>query len=347
MIRRTNAQQRIDAYIKGFIRRHNKPKKEKKKRYPRDESLYNIGQENEFPLFLGWMPLAAMHVAFKYDRYGGIGRPPYYSLYDILVCLSIQRYFHLSLRRSMGVIRFVVNSAKLYVKVPSFKMLNIYMNDSSMKRYLDEVIEFTSKPTRLIEEFFATDSTGVATLCFTMWFMLRMKRRVRKRDHITAHVTTGTRTNIVTAVDVDCKKGKDGFYFRKHVDRTVKNFNPKEWSGDSKYASRLNCNKCDENGIKPFFKLKDNVTPRAKGSPAWKRMVNESRNDPDEYGKHYHRRSNVESTNSRKSRKFDGFVRARNDTAKENEEMFGWVCYNFSALARAYYQYRDMLVFNW
>lgn len=88
--------------------------------------------------------------------------------------------------------------------------------------------------------------------------MLRMKRKIRKRDHITAHVTTGTKTNIVTPVDVDCKKGEDGIYFRKHVDITTKNFSPKEWFGDSAYASRENCNKCDENEIRPYFELKGN-----------------------------------------------------------------------------------------
>jgi hypothetical protein len=348
---RTNRQTRISNFITGYKEKYGKTveKKKKKKRYPRDESIYNLGQENEFPLFLEWMPIVAMHVAAKHDRdrYCGVGAPHSYSLYDILVCLAIYRYFHLSSRRSIGVIKFIVWAAKLHVKVPCFKTLNNYMKDSSMKQYLDEVIEITSRPTRFIEEFFATDSTCAATLCFTMWFMLRMKRKVRKRDHITAHVTTGTKTNIVTAVDVSCKKGGDNIYFRKHVDKTVKNFKPEEWSGDSTYLTRKNCNKCEEYGIEPYFRLKDNTTTLAKGSPAWKRMTTKDKKDKKEYGTHYHKRSNVESTNSGKSRKFNGFVRAKNDVAKENEEMFGWVDYNFSALARAYYQHPGMLHFDW
>lgn len=344
---RSSARERIEAFKRSFEKRYKKREKKKKRRYPRDEGLYNLCQENEFFFFLEHMPVAAMCVAAKHGRYCGMGRPPRYSLYDILVCLSIQRYFHLSLRRSMGVIRFMVKAAKLRARVPCFKTLNVCMNDPSMKCYADEIIELTSKPARLMEEFFATDSTGVATFCFAMWFMLRMKRKVRKRDHITAHVTTAVRTNVVTAVDVDCERGKDSVYFREHVRRTAGNFSPKEWSGDSAYLSRENCNVCRDNGIEPYFRLKENTTARARSSPAWKDMVNKARADPEEYGRHYHRRSNVESTNSAKTRKFGGFVRAKNDTAKENEEMFGWACYNFTALARAYYQYRGMLVFDW
>ena len=105
------------------------------------------------------------------------------------------------------------------------------------------------------------------------------------------------------------------------------------------YASRENCNKCAEYGIKPYFKLKENVTDRSKDSPAWRGMVRESREEPEDYDPHYHKRSNVESTNSAKKRKFNNFVRSRIDEVKENEEMFTWSCYNFGVLTRAYYEY--------
>lgn len=335
MRRRTNRQQRIDAFIKGFTCKQNKQEKKKKKRYPRDESLYNQIQENEFNFFLTWMPIVCRLVEDKYQRVWDAE----YSLYEILVCLCIKRYFHLSLRRSTGVISYIVKKEGMNVRVPCFKTLDIYMNDPLVGTCITEVIQLTSNPTRLIETCFATDATGVATFCFTTWLMFRLKRRVKKKEHMMAHVTTGVKTKIVTAVDVDCKQGKDNVYFRRHVEITAENFGIKEWSGDSTYASRDNCDKVVEHGGKPYFKLKDSFTSKARGSIAWARMVDEAVNNKEEYDKHYHRRSNGESTFSAKKRKFGNFVRSRNETAKENEELFGWSCYNFTALARAYYEY--------
>lgn len=339
MRRRTNAQQRIDKFIQGFKSRYKKPKK--KKRYPRDESLYNLIQENEFPLFMEWMPLAAQYVANKYGNttYSGLGSPCKYSLYEILVCLSLKSYFHFPLRRSIGLIEYLVRKEGLRAKVPSFSMLRHYMKDPLVRHCFDELIEVTSNPLRVIEDCFTTDSTGITTLCFSTWFILRMKRRVRKRDHLTVHLSSTTRLNAVTNVDVRAKRGGDNIIFRKHVDSVSRRFNPKEWSGDCTYLSRKNCNECDEHGIKPYFRLKDNTTPRAARSPTWKNMVNEAKNNPDKYGKHYHKRSNSESTISAKKRKFGSSVRSRIDEIKENEELFSWSCYNFSVLVRAYYEY--------
>lgn len=62
-------------------------------------------------------------------------------------------------------------------------------------------------------------------------------------------------------------------------------------------------------------------------------MVTMAKDSPEDYDKNYHRRSNVESAISGKKRKFGNFVRCKNDTAKENEELLGWAVYNFGVLA--------------
>jgi len=343
MRRRTNPQQRIDKFIKGFTYRHkkseNKPKK--KKRYPRDESIYNLIQEDELEFFIRWMPIATEIVADKYGNttYSGIGSPCRYSLYEILVCLSLKSYFHFPLRRGKGLIEYLVEKEGLGVNVPSFRMLGNYMKDPLVRECFEDLIKITSNPLKAIEDSFATDSTGIAAMCFSTWFILRMKRKIRKRDHLTVHITSTTKLNSVTNVDVRVERGRDNIIFREHVDSVADRFNPKEWSGDCTYASRENCNKCEEHGIKPYFKLKDNATDRAKSSPSWRKMVKESREEPEEYDPHYHKRSNVETSNSSKKRKFNNFVRSRIDETKENEELMSWSCYNFGVLTRAYHEY--------
>ncbi len=182
---------------------HKDYKRKKKKRdwrkYKKDEATYNLIQENVIFIFLKFLPLAILIVCKNKNLWQGIGRPPH-DLFDILVCLSIQQYFGKSLRRSIGIISLITKAANIQIKIPCFKTLDNYLNNSSIKPYLDELFEITSKPLNHLEKFFATDSTGETTSTASTWYSIRTGKTIEKRDHITAHITTGTKLNIVTCM---------------------------------------------------------------------------------------------------------------------------------------------------
>jgi len=307
------------------------------KRYPRDESLYNLIQENEVMLFLRHLPLAAWWVAGNKSLWRGRGRPPK-NLYDIIVCLTVRKYFNFSLRRGMGLLRLFRVLGVIDAQIPCFKTLDNYQRSDEIRPYLDEVLKLTTEPLKCIEIFFATDTTGTASTCYFSWFDIRTKEG-KKRDHIMAHVTVGTKLKAAVALDARTDRGGHNEILRKHVEEIAKSFEVGEWSGDRAYLSRENCNAVAKTGAEPWFKLKSNTTARSKGSPAWRRMVLEFRRNPEAAERKYHRRSAVESAISAKKRKFGSFVRAKDDTSKENEETLGWVGYNFSILCRAVHEF--------
>jgi len=318
---------------------HKKKKKKKdQKKYKKDEATYNLIQENEIFIFLHYLPLAALFVCKNKNLWQGIGRPPF-NLNDIIICLAIKEYFGKSLRRSMGIIRFVAKATNMHLKIPCFKTLSNYFNNGLLKPFLGELFEITSKPLSRLEKFFATDATGETTSTASTWYNIRIGKEIKKKDHITVHITTGTLLNPVTAIQVNAYEGEDNIIFRKHVKRTAKNFKIDEHSGDSKYLCKENCDLVEEIGGKPFFRPKSNTLVKSRGSYAWLRMMLYYHNHPIKAKRSYNRRSNVESTNSAKKRKFGSHVRSKNDTAKENESAFQWLGYNFSVLSRAYYQF--------
>ncbi len=321
---------------------HKDYKRKKKKRdwrkYKKDEATYNLIQENEIFIFLKFLPSAILIVCKNKNLWQGIGRPPH-DLFDILVCLSIQQYFGKSLRRSIGIISLITKAANIQIKIPCFKTLDNYLNNSSIKPYLDELFEITSKPLNHLEKFFATDSTGETTSTASTWYSIRTGKTIEKRDHITAHITTGTKLNIVTAITVNAYEGEDNIIFREHNQKTAKNFDVEEHSGDSKYLCRANCDDVESVGGMPFFRPKSNTLIKSDGSYAWLRMMLYYYNHPIKAKRSYNRRSNVESTNHAKKSKFGSHVRSKNDIAKENESTFQWLDYNFSVLSRAYYQF--------
>lgn len=315
-----------------------KRRKKKRKNYKKNEALYNLIQENEIFIFLRFLPLAALFVCKNHTLWKGGGRPPC-NLRDIVICLAIQQYFGKSLRRSMGVIRFVTSASSIPVKIPCFKTLDNYLNNPLIKPYLDEFFEITSKPLSELEKFFATDSTGETTSTASTWFNIRSGKTVEKKDHITVHITTGTLLNTVTAITVNAYAGEDNIIFRKHNRLTAKNFEIKEHSADSTYLCKENCDDVEAAGGKPFFRPKSNTLVRSDGSYAWLRMILNYHNHPIKAKRSYNRRLNVESTNHAKKAKFGSSVKSKNDAAKENESTFQWIDYNFSVLSRAYYAY--------
>lgn len=308
-----------------------------KSKRKRDESLYNLAQENEVFVFLNCLPDAVKKSVKRDDLWRGHGRPPK-ELYDILMCLCIQRYVGVSTRRSMGWIMMLNKFGRLNIEIPSWRTLARARANPEIKPYLDALLEVTTRPFKKLEHDFSTDATGVRTKCFSTWYSLRCRKRIRRRDHIAAHVTTGRKTHAAFAVNTEVKKGRDSEYMREHVKGIAQRFLVNDWSGDSAYLARANCDAVRAVGGTPWFRLKKNTTSKPQGSPAWKQMVKEFKEHPRRAKYHYHKRSQSESTFSSKKRKFGDAVRSKLDAAKENEEHLGWTAHNFSRLSHAKYE---------
>src|SRR3989338_4564295 len=303
----------------------------------RDEALYNLAQENEVFIFFEYLPRVVSFVCKNDSLWKGIGAPPA-KLYDVLMNLSIKQYFGRSLRRSIGLIRAMKKAFRLYFKLLCFKTLDNYLNNSCVRKYLDEIIRYTSNPLKLIEKNFATDKTGERTHTRSSWYMIRCNKTVQKRDHLNVHITIGCELHPVVAFTALVEKGKDNKIFRKHIKKVAKDFNADIHSADSVYLSRENCTAVEEVNAKPRFHLKKGLTKKPKGHPAWKHMLQFAEENYQQYEKEYHIRSNVECTNMAKKQKFGDYVLCKKDTAKEQESELTWCAYNFTVLSRAYYE---------
>jgi len=317
----------------------------RRKRYPRDEARYNRIQESEIPLFLACLPGAVRAVLDRESLWQGIGRPPA-KLYDILVCLVVKTYFRLSLRRAVGLLSVLKRGGQIEVKIPSFKTLDNYLNDGTTQKYLERLVELSSSLFSSVERCMASDSTGIATTCYSSWFSIRVCKKSRKRDHIMVHITVGTRACVVFALDIRNKQGEDNVIFRSHVKKIGRRQKVDEWSADAAYLSRDNCDAVVSIGARPWIKIKSNTTGRKRGSQAWKSMVHDWKRHPGIAKKRYHKRSKVESANSAKKRKFGSSVRCRLPVSQRTEEALSWVSYNFSQIPRAQFEFGVMPPFG-
>ena len=195
----------------------------KRKRWPRDEVLYNKIQETEFLNFFEFVKYLTNYVCK--------GR----KMKSMIQCLLIWRKFpNLSVRRARGFLLLLRKFKIISVDIPCFKTLSNYNENNFLQIILEKLIEESSKPLSIIEHDFATDATGIRTNLFSSWYSIRCQKEIKKRDHLTIHITTGVKSNIVTAVNVETKNGNDNKIFREHVDKISENFRINEWSGERK-----------------------------------------------------------------------------------------------------------------
>lgn len=300
----------------------------KKKRWPRDEVLYNRVQESEFLHFFDFVQFVSLKVC-KTKR-----------MRNAISCLLIWHKFpNLSTRRARSLLLVFRNTGLIRCTIPCFKTLSNYREDNSLQLFLDKLIEESSKPLSVIEHDFATDASGIRTTLFSTWYSLRCNKRIKRRDHLTAHISTGVKSNIVTAVDIRIHKGGDNEMLRKHVDTTAQHFKVHEWSGDGLYWCKENCKKVVEVGAKPYFKVHANWAGKARGGFAWKEMNLEFKRDEKAYNTHYHKRSNVESTFHSKKALHGNAVYSRLPSARMNEETLRWINHNQMVLNRARHEW--------
>ena len=303
----------------------------KRKRWPRNEILYNRIQENEFENFFDFVRYLS-NVVCKGKK-----------MKNNIACLLIWHKFpSLSARRAKSFLRVLKRFKIINVDIPCFKTLCNYRAEPIIGNILDELIVESSKPLAKIEHDFATDMTGIKTKLFSSWFSIRCKKKIRRRDHLNAHISIGTKTLIVTAINVENKQGKDNIIMRTHVDKTAKNFKINEWSGDGMYWAKENCRKVSEKGGKPYFKCKTGKTHwngKQDGCLSWKEMNQEDTENKDEYDKHYHKRSKVESANHSKKALFGDKVYSKLKEARENEETLRWINHNINVWNRAKYEW--------
>lgn len=314
-------------------------KKKQKRVSQREWSLYNLQRQQEWFTFFALLPKLVDAVGDGVDLWLGQGRPPL-RFKAVLTCFLVwKRFPQMDARTVKGFLDFLKFHRIINVNVPSTRTLLNYQANPRLRYYLHRAIEETARPLVTLERSFATDMTGEKTKTFSPWYCIRTDKQHHRRDHMATHITTGTKSNIVTAIDVRTRRGEDNTILQSHVQRTSHIFTIEEWSGDGAYYCRENCRVVAAIGAKPYFKPRRNASGKSKGCMPFKLMTQEFKEHSEETNQHYHKRSNAESTNESKKQRIGSITRNKNETAKELDIHGQWIAYNLLVLNRAEYEW--------
>ena len=140
------------------------------------------------------------------------------------------------------------------------------------------------------------------------------------------------KTNIIAAIKITAENGGDSPQFKPLLADLLKDFNVQEISTDRAYSSHDNIDAVCNAGVHPYIPFKKNVTGKSRGYVNWYNVYHYSQINRDKYMKHYHKRSNAESTNSAIKAKLGEPLRSKNRTAQVNELLAKIIAYNLTVL---------------
>lgn len=298
---------------------------EKRTTYSQNWPAYNAAQTTEKETFR-----VLLHNLCKglQDAPAKTGRPRL-PLRDSIFAACYKVYSTVSGRRFMTDLR-EAHEDGMIGHCPCYNAIFAVLESPDTFDVLRHLVVASAAPLKCLETNFSCDSSGFSGCRFDRWFDEKWGNNGKAkctRAWVKAHVMTGTRTNVITAVEIHGQNAADVLQLPPLLETTAQRFNVGTVSADMAYSSRTNLAAIDAAGAFPLIPFKTNAVAGTPGQ-LWEKMFLYCRMNQDEFLKRYHVRSNIESTFSMIKRKFGDGVRSKTDMAMRNEVLAKFVCHN-------------------
>lgn len=307
--------------------------------YRQEWSAYNAAQSNEK---VRVAELLRNLCAVIDNPVQGRGRPRL-PLSDSIFCAVMKVYGGMSARRTTSDLRAFAERG-LIDKAPHYNSVINALENPDLTPFLRKLIEESAAPLAALETDFAADSSGFSTNIYARWFSAKYGREMDYNFWVKAHVMVGTRTNIITAVEVTDHRTSDSPMLPALLDSSAKRFSMARVSADKGYLAESNCQAIEAHGAQPFIAPKVNTAfrrpkdPSRKKAASWDKMLHYYLYRKDDFLRHYHRRSNVETTFHMIKSKFGSRIRSKSATAMVNEVLCKVLCHNLCVLVQSAYE---------
>lgn len=301
--------------------------------YPQDWVAYNQAQTQEKILFLEL--LYELTSQIPQPKREGAGRPSA-DLGEMIFSCCLKTYLDFSSRRSESDIQLAMQLGYID-RAPHFNTVLKYLRKPEMKKVLMKLIEVSSLPLKEVESNFAMDASGFSTAMICNWNRSK-KLHEEFRKFKKAHIMCGVKTNVITHIEVTDGYLHESQMFETLLLNTKKNFTMKEVYADKGYLSEKNFGIAIKNGVIPFIPFKKNAKKESERMLIWRVMFQFFKENKEEFMKHYHQRSNVESVFSMMKRKFGGYIRSKSDIGRDNEVLCKALCHNICVLIQEMFE---------
>lgn len=291
--------------------------------YPQNWKAYDAAQCQELLTFMKLLADLCKNVEQPIYQFGR----PKLPVSDMVFASTLKVYSTFSLRRFMGLMQKAFEDGHIETSC-SYVSVSTFMRKKELTPILYDLIEISASPLAAVETTFGIDSSGFGISRFGRYFDFKHGRDKKYKKWVKAHVCCGLKTNIITAVEVTDGDRPDHPFFQPLLEKTARSFDLKEAVADKAYLSRRNLQLVEDLGGRPYIPFKKNSRSLSIGAPAWNRMYHYFSLHREDFMKHYHKRSNVETVFHMIKCKFKDNVRSKHETAQFNEVLLKILCHN-------------------
>lgn len=302
----------------------------KKVTIKRDWSIYNEAQQHEKERFLALLFDLTRGVPNQEEPKGKRGRKPVPTR-DMIFAATFKVYATISTRRFQCDLEDAWKKGYMS-RLTNSICISKYLESDALTPVLKSLVEQSALPLRSIETVFAPDSTGFSCSRFVRWFDEKYGLTRSGHDWCKAHAMVGTKTHCITALEIHERDTNDYTQFGPMLETTARNFKIGEVCADKAYLGQSNLEAVEKYGGVPYIPFKVNSTIAGHAGTLWEKMFLYYNFNREEFEKHYHQRSQVETVFSMVKAKFRDSVLSKNATAMKNEVACKCLCHNICCL---------------
>ncbi len=304
-----------------------------------DWHKYNLAKTNEKRLFYELLNELCQLIPEPTYEFGRPAVP----VRDLVFMSALKLYCNYSLRK----IHHDIREAEMcgYIKkAPHFNRISEFFNSQGTYDLLQKLITITALPMKQIEDSYSMDASGFGSYQYERWMRTRFRSpKTEWRNYLKGHVCIGTKTNIICSAEATFGNYSDVKQAPLLLEG-IKEFKPKEVSADKAYNSQRVFQIIQCLGAMPFIPFLSSRNPKEGKCPEiWIRMYRYFKNHRDEFDKHYHKRSNVESVFAMVKMRLGEFLKSKNYEAQRNELLMKFIVHNITCLVQEIYE-RDIHV---
>lgn len=313
-----------------------------KEKYSRDWHKYNLAKTNEKRMFielLNDLVKIIQEPEYKFGR-------PSIPIRDFIFCVGLKLYSNYSGRKAVSDYRTSMYAGYI-TRTPHFNSIKDFLNCPATYDILSKLITISAMPLKKLEDKYSLDSSGFGTYTHERWNRVKWGKNVRYKDYLKGHILIGTRTNIICEAEITPGNFSDIRQAPKILLQANANFNIKEFSADKAYSSKLVFRILNALGTIPYIPFKRSTKAPSKNSPEiWNNMFLLFKDKKEEWNKHYHKRSNVETTFAMVKRRLGEHLLSKNYVAQRNELMMKFICHNICCLIQAIFDHKIRINFH-
>lgn len=299
--------------------------------YRQNWPAYNAAQTNETYEFRSLLYDLCKTIPEPERR---LGRPRT-SLADAVFAAVFKVYSTRSGRRVISQLTEAFEQGYLEKPV-HFNVISSYLEKPELTPILRGLIVESAKPLRAVETNFAVDSTGFTGSRFIRWTDVKY-RGMKEKAWTKLHVMVGVKTHIVSAAIIEGQNASDAGQLQALLDTTAHNFDAvREVFADKGYAVVHTHQSIAATGARAYIPFKTNATGARGG--VWEKAYHYYMLNRDDFLKHYHQRSNVETAFMMMKTKFGDSVRSKIEVAMANEVYAKVLAHNIYCLIQSMYE---------